>query len=265
MRIESGKEDLYTFPPSDTTAFNLDLMGTSYCDGNYYIQRDDIRTWVFEFIIKGKGTVRVNDKTCHPRKGQCYIIPAYSSHAYFSSADDPWEKMFFNVNGTLVPSLVSSYGITDTMLVEIPELEPIFRNGYARCLANPMNAHKVSALTVHDIIATIAHHRPKQEQKQTQRLHDYLATHPSITLTMEEMAEIMSLSVSQTIRLFKKEWQTTPYQFHLQCRIAAAQSLLRSSSMTIREISEDLGFGDEYHFASIFKKKTGKSPGMWRK
>jgi AraC family transcriptional regulator of arabinose operon len=264
MRIQSGKEDLYTFPLSDTPAFDLDLMGTSYCDGSYFIKRDNINTWVFEFIVKGSGTLTVNDKTCHPRKGQCYIVPAYSSHTYFSSADDPWEKIFFNIGGALVASLISSYGIADVMLVEIPQLETIFRNGYARCLANPMNAHQVSSLTIHDVIATIARHRPRQEQKQTQRLHDFLATHPDRVITIDEMARIASLSVSQTIRLFKKEWQTTPYQFHLQCRIAAAQSLLRSSSMTIREISEDLGFSDEYHFASIFKKKTGIAPGTWR-
>jgi AraC family transcriptional regulator, arabinose operon regulatory protein len=264
MRITPGTEDIFTFPQPHSNNFRLELIGRSFCDGDYYIQRKNTSTWVFEYIEEGEGTLTVNHQTFHPKKGNVYIIPAYSEHTYFSDANNPWVKTWFNVSGPLIPTLISNYGIHKVILAEDARLKNIFDNAYVDCQKDTMNAHHKASLAIHEIIAIIAQKNSQLEVKKTQKLHNFLSTHIHTPATTEQMTHLTQLSISQTIRLFKKEWNMTPYQLQMKCRMNAAETLLNSTSKTIREISSTLGFSDEYHFANIFKKKVGISPGKFR-
>lgn len=57
----------------------------------------------------------------------------------------------------------------------------------------------------------------------------------------------------------------SPYKFILSLRIDEAKELLLFSSMSINEISEQIGFADSSYFSRIFRKYTGCSPSDWRK
>ena len=56
----------------------------------------------------------------------------------------------------------------------------------------------------------------------------------------------------------------SPYKFILSMRMDEAKELLLFSSMSINEISEQIGFTDSSYFSRIFRKYTGYSPTSWR-
>ena len=41
--------------------------------------------------------------------------------------------------------------------------------------------------------------------------------------------------------------------------------MLLGTSLTVKEISSRTGFGDQFYFSNIFKKKTGLAPENYRK
>lgn len=47
--------------------------------------------------------------------------------------------------------------------------------------------------------------------------------------------------------------------------LAAIEYLKDDETVTIEEISYNLGFCDVYHFGKVFKKNMGISPGQYRK
>ena len=83
--------------------------------------------------------------------------------------------------------------------------------------------------------------------------------------SLDELAALAARSKVQTIRIFKRDFGETPAQYLIRRKIAAARELLRSSSGTIKEIAAALEFSDEYHFAALFKRKTGFPPGYYRR
>ena len=83
-------------------------------------------------------------------------------------------------------------------------------------------------------------------------------------ITIEDLGDEINLSKSQMCREFKKYYNQTPYQYLLNKRITIAENLLVRTSLSIREISNQLCFVDEYYFSNIFKKKNGLSPRMYR-
>ena len=72
-------------------------------------------------------------------------------------------------------------------------------------------------------------------------------------------------SKSTLMRNFRKTTGTTPHQFQLKKKYAYAAELLKTTDLTIGEICETVGIGDQYQFSKYFKKLYGLPPSIYRK
>ena len=84
------------------------------------------------------------------------------------------------------------------------------------------------------------------------------------TLTLNELARLLSLSVRQTQRLLLTHFGKTFSQKLTDARMAAAFQFLESSRMSITEIAERLGFSSIEHFSAAFHRLMGCSPRKYR-
>lgn len=94
---------------------------------------------------------------------------------------------------------------------------------------------------------------------------NYIKHHFREDLTIPHLSKLCRISVSQLHRNFKEHFRQTPLQFILKLRIQAACKLLRSTSLSIREISQECGFPDQNYFARHFKLVTNINPTEFRK
>ena len=82
---------------------------------------------------------------------------------------------------------------------------------------------------------------------------------------LEEIAHSLGISYSLFRREFKKRCGISPGQYRLELRLAKAKELLRSTNMSIADISSQLHFECIGQFSTFFKKKTGATPLEFRK
>ena len=82
--------------------------------------------------------------------------------------------------------------------------------------------------------------------------------------TLDDIAAKLFMSRSNLIRIFKKHTGITPYAFLMQEKLNVAQTLLSSTDITVKAISELLCFNDEHYFCFLFKQKTGVTPTQYR-
>jgi AraC-like DNA-binding protein len=85
------------------------------------------------------------------------------------------------------------------------------------------------------------------------------------TLTLEELAAVLHLSVRQTQRLLQRNFGKTFSQKLNEARIAAAAQFLLNTGLSVTEIGERTGFSSIEHFSSSFRRFTGFSPTQYRK
>lgn len=85
-----------------------------------------------------------------------------------------------------------------------------------------------------------------------------------VPLAREELAAAGAVSVSHLSRLFRAEYGVGPSRGLELVRLRRALVLLRDGSMTVREISSAVGFGDPYHFSHRFRASFGTSPSAYR-
>ncbi len=92
----------------------------------------------------------------------------------------------------------------------------------------------------------------------------YLEKNFMSDITLEEAAGEAGLSSFYFSKLFKKVKNITFIEYLTSLRIEEAKKLLKETNMSIREVSENIGYGDQNYFTRVFKKVTGMSPSVYR-
>jgi AraC-like DNA-binding protein len=92
----------------------------------------------------------------------------------------------------------------------------------------------------------------------------YMQTHLTEKVTVADLAEHVSLSPDRFAHLFKEVTDTTPIRYLRRLRMDKACLLLETTSNTLAEIADQVGYCNEFHFGSSFKQVVGVSPGEYR-
>lgn len=110
-------------------------------------------------------------------------------------------------------------------------------------------------------------HRLKTETKispQIQAVCDRIAIHPEEELDIQSLAAGLGYNDYYFSKKFKQETGVSIKEFALKQKIEKARVLLRSSTLTIQEIAETLGFHSQNYFGRQFKQLVGISPTEYR-
>jgi AraC-like DNA-binding protein len=83
-------------------------------------------------------------------------------------------------------------------------------------------------------------------------------------ITLEEIADMVSMTVPSFCRYFKKITNKTFVQFVNEYRLVHASKLLAEKPMSITEVCFESGFNNFSHFNKSFKAFTGQNPSEYR-
>ncbi|MFH5833327.1 helix-turn-helix domain-containing protein [Halalkalibaculum sp. DA384] len=81
---------------------------------------------------------------------------------------------------------------------------------------------------------------------------------------MDFLAATFGISVSGLKRHFKKEFNTTPFQYYRRKKMQLACRKLEESELTVTEIAFQLGFNNPSNFIRAFKTEFDTTPGRYR-
>jgi YesN/AraC family two-component response regulator len=107
-------------------------------------------------------------------------------------------------------------------------------------------------------------HRGKHASKLSLDVANYVRHHLSEQISVEKMAGEFFLSRPYLSAKFKQETGQTLTDFILREKTEEAKRLLRYSEKPLSAISAYLGFSSHGHFARVFKKYAGLTPGEYR-
>lgn len=264
-------EDVKCFAkPVDIPPFWVEMSGISNCDGRYYILREDSRVCVCEYIIKGSGTVLFNGKEYHPKAGDVYLMPQYTRHEYYTDPNDPWVKIFFNVYGTGISSMLNAFDVKDKVLFSnCEELHPLFERFFLKTQEDiPVEQVMRECNMLFIGILYCLHEKVKKKNEtseEAQKLKDFIDKNIERELSIREIADAIYRSPDYVNRLFKRYYETTPYAYYMHLRTEKAKALLQHTSLSIQEISERLGYKNSHYFSKQFRYATGMTATMYRR
>ncbi len=94
---------------------------------------------------------------------------------------------------------------------------------------------------------------------------EYIQTHYSEPITLEEVSRVVGLSTAYFSALFKKTEGEGFAKYLINVRMEQAKLLLRESNQPVAEICRKVGYNDLKHFTHTFEKAAGVKPATYRK
>ncbi len=110
--------------------------------------------------------------------------------------------------------------------------------------------------------------RPRARLADERRMADAvarIARHHAEPLSLADLAADAGVGRYHFLRLFRQVVGTTPYQYMLTVRLAAAADRLRQGGGTVLDAALAAGFSDLSEFTRRFRDCFGAPPGRWRR
>jgi AraC family transcriptional regulator len=107
-------------------------------------------------------------------------------------------------------------------------------------------------------------YRGGMPQARLQRVLEYMQAHLDQELSLAALAAVAQMSPYYFSRLFKQSTGLSPHQYILQQRIAWAMRLLVEPQVSVAAIAYRVGFANQAHFTTIFRRWVGTTPRQYR-
>lgn len=111
----------------------------------------------------------------------------------------------------------------------------------------------------------ISEHASEEDSFITQKLKDLIELHFKEKHLPKEYAELLHITPKALAKLSKKHYNKTLSNLISERIIIEAKRELYLTSKSVKEISMELGYEDEFYFSRFFKKNTSTSPSVFRK
>jgi AraC-like DNA-binding protein len=232
------------------------------------IERRDYECCTIEFIYKGSGFLEINGHSFRPGENSIYILHKHSNHRYWPDKNEPWEKLFFVLDGDLMEYLFRAYRLDNTCFIpDCPQLKKYF-DEMMQLKHGTGEINRQSAIVFHRLLEechTIIYGLPNQAMPpEILELKKFLDENVEEKVSLDRYCLEKHRSCANMIRQFKKHFGTAPYDYLMQKRIEEARLMLRHSAFSVKEIASRLKFSDQYYFSNYFKRKTGMSPQKYK-
>lgn len=92
------------------------------------------------------------------------------------------------------------------------------------------------------------------------RIREWFDSNLDLPFGLEDIAQEAGVSVRHLHRVFLDATGLAPYKYVLTRRVERAKELIQSSQLSLAEIALAVGFCDQAHMATTFRKIAGASP-----
>lgn len=96
------------------------------------------------------------------------------------------------------------------------------------------------------------------------RVTDYIEDNLTKDLTLAEIADVAHMSPHYFSRAFRNSTGTPPHRYVIDRRIERAKTLLSEKYLPLVEVGLSVGFQNQSHFTTLFHKRTGVTPKVYR-
>ncbi|WP_342754672.1 AraC family transcriptional regulator [Pantoea sp. MBD-2R] len=210
-------------------------------------------------------------------RGAQHVAPAQSLvlmnpdelHTGESASEDGWQYRMIYLDPTLLESLTGERG---WWFSEAVRFDPPRAVQLANLLAQLWQMQAPLArdslmLSLTDLLrphARMATKAPAEGGHRFDMVKHYLRDNLAATITLDELAALVSLSPYHFQRQFKAHYHVTPHQMLMAFRLWRAKQLL-TSGMPAASVAAEAGLTDQAHLTRSFAARYGTTPVRYQK
>lgn len=227
------------------------------------------------YCIEGKGWTEIGKAKQTIQPGDFIVVPAETAHRYGADENDPWTIYWVHFKGHLVKHIVElmikqlkNYKgfihYNDARIKLFDEIYVTLEKGYR--MDNLYYANMCFWHFLTSFIFDEKFNYPGKEKTtdQVDLSIDFMQKNLNLTLTLEDIARSVNLSVPHYSAIFKKKTGFAPIEYFNHLKIQKACQYLQFTDLRVKEIAAELGIEDPYYFSRMFSKLMSVSPNDYR-
>lgn len=269
QQVSGARYFFQRLAPSPRDPLALVMGGREHCNPDYRIVRDGFPFHVLEYVVAGRGEVRLAGQRHPLTTGAVFAYSPTMPCEIRTDPSAPMVKYFVTFAGTGVTARLRRSGLpagTVRQLAAPAEVTSVFedlvREGQrSGALARRMCAAiaEVLWLKIEDGV-TLAPHATDPAREAFLRCKALIDAEAERLMTLEEIAATAGVEASSVCRWFRRYQGTSPYQYLLRRKMNVAAEHLVENGGLVKEAAQRVGFADPYHFSRAFKAVHGVAP-----
>lgn len=268
-----NESEIYFHTPSEMARrmfFYLRCTGRYHCDETYAVQRQSYNSFLILYIVRGQGYCYLDDVRIALGAGNFVLLDCYRPHRY--GTDSGWEILWIHFDGVLAREYYQAIAANRCQVI-FPQnpydlmrgLERIYRMYHHEKRANEALISKNITNVLTGFLTSDTPGDPSQSHSAAiEELLSYITENIDQPLPLEDLARRVSLSPFYFSRVFKRETGYTLREYLLKTRVNRAKFFLKTTSLSLKEISYRCGYGSESTFCTTFRHATGLTPMSYR-
>lgn len=238
----------------------------------HYTRRKGMQSYLLAETLSGGGELQYEGETLRLQRDDCFLIDCRREHYYFSTSPEGWSYRILHFDGVPMADLYAHFLQGGTVKFRAEKGSPV-RALLDRLFDAPPPAHAGSEIVYNrlltdlmtEVVLAAAPAGQKPLPRLVQGVLDYISKNYASTITLDGLAGEFFVSKYHLSREFKKYTGFSPNEYLIDTRINAAKALLRSTDLSIGEISQQVGVSSADHFLYLFKSRENTRPSVYRK
>jgi AraC-like DNA-binding protein len=257
------------------------VASTGWYENQHEIDRMEKGWGDFQWLqcTSGEGLLEIENKTYRVSANQGMLLYPNVPHRYYP-VTKPWTLHWMGFNGMSVrntlhvlqfyKSMVFQVASPEILLNRLQEINQLFEQK-PRARLFPLTSYEGSML-IYNLLLDIHRYTFTTEQRSRQQQYEQLApalafieTHYSKPISLQNLADQLSVSPNYTCILFQKSFNIRPFDYLNRYRIGKAKELLLEEDRSVKMIALEVGFYSSSYFIKLFKKIEGMTPVRFRR
>lgn len=244
---------------------NMEILHAEHAELNNRWRATDIAspfTRVY-LVTRGSGFVRYGNTETTLSPGNIYIIPAGLKNSF--GCEDHLSKTYFHITITLPTGYDLFEQLHECLIFNDPKtVEEI-----TECvkISSAKSLIQIQAF-LYDIvlksIENIGDFNLKEFSDNVSGTISYIDANISADLTLSKISEALSSSSAKLRKDFREETGISIGKYVDNRVMHKAELMVREGRYSIKEISDLLGFCDQFYFSRCFAQKFGMPPSRYR-
>lgn len=228
------------------------------------------------YISKGKGKYYMSpDEYIAITAGDMIIIPPYTWHSYLPDKKTGWQEYWIGMRGPNIDVRFNNgFFSADQLIYKVGLREDIIQL-YKQAIELALSEHSTyqqAIAGIGNLILGLAIYSDRNRHfandimlKHIDQARVIMRENFLTGISPMEVAKQVNMGYSWFRKLFKEYTNVSPAQFMLELRMQKARNMLLNSSLSVKEISYNVGYEDATYFTALFKKYIGLTPMAYRR
>lgn len=246
--------------------FTFNNCGWHKCNDKYRIDREKTEEGTVFITLSGEGAMEIDGVKYKLKKNTVAYIPKNKKLCYYTPKNGLWEFYWIHPCGEFYENLLKETDKRKTYLNKTTHtktyseiIENILKLSSGFGVKYDTEISKNISDLLHTLIVDLFS-ISEEELSLSEKAKSYFNENKSVNVNVESCAKHLFVSSSHLIREFKKETGITPHKYLLEERLKEADTLLRLTALSVKEIAALTSFSSSAHLVNAYKKRFGKTP-----